>query len=202
MSGFRIEFKKKEMSLMQDQEFLLSKIEIGEKIEELMGIVEQKLYPIIKGYSYPKEVLTKSGKISKGENYRGLPYYILDFPRKFGKEGVFAFRTMFWWGNFFSATLHLGGRYLKNRRETLLTNLENIRSSEVYICVHSTAWEYHYGEDNYLPAKQLKASQLQSIITTMPFVKISYRWPLDKYFELPDLVLSAFRQVQGWMVEQ
>ena len=42
-----------------------------------------------------------SGKISRGENYRGLPYLILDYPAYFSQKDIFAFRTMFWWGHFF-----------------------------------------------------------------------------------------------------
>jgi len=34
-------------------------------------------------------------KISKGENYEGLPWVILDFPRYFDKENVFAIRCFF-----------------------------------------------------------------------------------------------------------
>jgi len=201
MSDYRIDLSKKEMSLMQNQDFLLSKIEIGKKIEDLMGMVEQKLYPSIQEYPWPEEVLSKSGKISKGENYRGLPYYMLDFPRRFSKEGTFAFRTMFWWGNFFSATLHLSGKYLERRRQVLLANLENIRSSQAYICVNNTPWEYHYGSDNYQSATQFDSPQLQSLFTTNSFLKISYYWPLEIYPELPMVVSSTFRQIQGWMIE-
>ncbi len=202
MSDHCVTFSNKEMSLIQDREFLLTKIEIGKKIEALMSKVEKKLHSSIQEYPWPEEVLSKSGKISKGENYRGLPYYMLDFPRRFSKEGTFAFRTMFWWGHFFSATLHLGGTYLENRRGALLTNLDNIRCSKTYICVSNTPWEYHYGRDNYLPSGQIDASQLQAIFTKMHFVKVSCQWPLEEYAKFPDLVLSAFRQFQGWLIER
>lgn len=179
---------------MQDREFLLSKIEIGKKIEELMGKVEQLLYASIQKYPWPEEVLSKSGKISKGENYRGLPYHMLDFPRRFGKEGTFAFRTMFWWGNFFSATLHLSGKYLKNRREALLANLEHIRYSQAYICVNNTPWEYHYGNDNYRPAIEFDHEELKVLFKEKPFVKISFKWPLENFQRLPEQVLWALNE--------
>ena len=66
-----------------------------------------------RGFNLPEEVLIQSPKISRGENYNGLPYVMLDYPRCFGKEDVFAMRTMFWWGNFFSITWHLKGKYSK-----------------------------------------------------------------------------------------
>lgn len=201
MPDYTIDFSKKEISLMQDREFLFTKIKIGKKIEELMGKVEQMLYPSIQEYPWPEEILSKSGKISKGENYQGLPYYMLDFPRRFGKEGVFSFRTMFWWGNFFSATLHLSGKFLANSRSKLVANIDDIISSETFICVNSDPWEYHNGNDNYQPASQFDGPQLQSLFATKPFVKISYSWPLEEYNQLPELVLAAFHQVQGWTVK-
>ncbi len=35
---------------------------------------------------------------------------MLDYPRAFGRDSIFACRTFFWWGRFFSLTLHLAGR--------------------------------------------------------------------------------------------
>ena len=54
-------------------------------------------------------IVQSTPKIAKGENYLQLPYVLLDYPRCFDKENIFAIRTMFWWGNFFSITLHLSG---------------------------------------------------------------------------------------------
>ncbi len=202
MSVSRINLSKKEIFRIQDQDFLQSKIEIGKKIEELMGAVEQRLEATIKNYSWPEGVLTKSGKLSKGENYRGLPYYMLDFPRRFSQQGVFTFRTMFWWGNFFSATLHLSGKYLESRREALLSNLEPLRSSQAYVCVHETPWEYHYGSDNYKSVKQLNSQELTHLISTKPFVKISHCWSLEQYGEIPKLVSSVFHQMLDLTINQ
>ena len=191
----------KELAYLQDQQFLLSKIEISKKIEQLMGEVEKQLYAIIPHYSWPTGVLVRSGKLSKGENYRGLPYYMLDYPRRFDQENVFSFRTMFWWGNFFSATLHLGGQYLAMSREALYNNTESLRSSEAYICVNNNPWEYHYGKDNYLKLQQLTADQIGSNLDSNNFLKLSQHWELDRYPELPTLVSAVFREMISWLVE-
>src|SRR5450631_2869683 len=58
-----------------------------------------------------KEILETPPRISKGENYKGLPWVVLDYPRAFGRLDVLAVRTLFWWGNYFSVTLHLKGVY-------------------------------------------------------------------------------------------
>jgi hypothetical protein len=61
-----------------------------------------------------------NGKISRGENYQLLPYIILDYPSYFSRNNIFAVRTMFWWGNFFSITLHLSGDHKINLLITIL----------------------------------------------------------------------------------
>ena len=67
-----------------------------------------------------------SPKISKGENYRGLPYVMLDYPRLFGREEVLAIRTFFWWGHGFSVTLHLKGGYRERISAGIATTLGGI----------------------------------------------------------------------------
>ena len=194
-----VEFSKTEMGFIKDQEFLLTKIAIGNKVERLLGLIEQMLHQDVKSYNFPNEVLIKSGKISKGDSYQNLPYYVLDFPRKFGKEGIFAFRTMFWWGNFFSATLHMSGEYLDRHRRELIANIDNIKQSNPYVCVNKVPWEYDYGNENYLKAFDLSEDELRAMFNSNTFVKISYKWELEEYQKLPDLVQIAFNEVLNWI---
>lgn len=190
-----------EFTYLCDQQFLLSKLEISKKMEGLLGEVEKKLYTIIPEYSWPAGVLVRAGKLSKGENYLGLPYFILDYPRRFDKEHVFAFRTMFWWGNFFSATLHLAGKYLDMSKDALDANLEHLSASDAYICVNDTPWEYHYQSDNYQKINELNINQLRTTLASRPFLKLSQRWELERYIELPVLVPAAFQELLSWLLK-
>jgi hypothetical protein len=194
-------FSDQELIYLNDRQFLLSKIEIGKKIESLLGEDEQNLYTSIPEYSWPAGVLVRSGKLSRGENYRGLPYYILDYPRRFDRENVFSLRTMFWWGNFFSTTLHLGGNYLEMSRSVIMDNIDQIRSSTVFACVNNNPWEYHYQPDNYQSAAILTQSQLGHIISSGSFLKLSFRWGLDQYMNIPVIVPEVFQKMLGWIVE-
>jgi len=198
MSSDSANFSEKELNYLKDQQFLLTKNVIAKKIELLLGKIEQRLYPHIQQIEWPEGMRIKSGKISRGELYRGLPYAVLDFPRHFGKEGVCAYRTMFWWGNFFSATWHLSGKYLEGVRSQLLQNAEAIGNSQAYICVNESPWEYHFQEDNYQLAAELSPRQLETIIQEHPFIKISHKWELEQFLELPDRVESTFKSTWSW----
>src|SRR4051794_24734884 len=101
---------KYEQKLVTDAEILIAKNSIIQKVYALFGKLAEDYRAIMLGTDWTV-VNDLHPKISRGENYRGLPYVILDFPRNFGKEDVFAIRSFFWWGNFFSITLQLEGSF-------------------------------------------------------------------------------------------
>src|SRR5262245_51174126 len=113
MNRAKIQLSADELSLVQNAAWLLTKNNIIDKVFELFGEVATGAGELLKEAAdwLPKETFVQSPKISKGEKYLGLPYVMLDYPRMFSREDVFAIRTFFWWGNFFSVTLHIKGKY-------------------------------------------------------------------------------------------
>ncbi|MCK5457888.1 MAG: hypothetical protein KAI45_12235, partial [Melioribacteraceae bacterium] len=138
----------KELSMIKNTDFLITKINIISEIENLLGATKNRLIELVENENIkflPEQDLMK-GRVFKGEYYRELPFVTLDFPSTFEKENVFAYRTMFWWGNFFSGTLHLQGEYLELHRAKLLSNFDMLLHQDIYICDGETPWEYHYGK--------------------------------------------------------
>ncbi len=90
-------FTTQELDLASDPTVLLIKYRMMEKVwdflEEMQGEIRQQLRPL--NGRLPKELNITHGKISKGENYKRLPYMMLDFPAFFTKEDILAFRIMF-----------------------------------------------------------------------------------------------------------
>src|SRR5688572_27384845 len=111
----KISLSNEDISLIHDTSFFERKRKIFVKISQVFGQLEEAYTNVVSKTpgTLPEEVISQKGKISRGENYRGLPYLILDYPRLFSKEGVFAFRTLFWWGHPFSFTIHISGIYLR-----------------------------------------------------------------------------------------
>src|SRR5688572_17017211 len=126
----KIRLSKKEMELLIDPQWILTKNLILKKAWSLLEHVQSIQDIIISEVNNLPESVTKTNaKISRGENYRGLPYLILDQPRFFKRDDILAIRTMFWWGNYFSVTLHIGGdmkvkyeQHLKYSCQALLEN--------------------------------------------------------------------------------
>jgi hypothetical protein len=137
----------------------------------------------------------RSAKISKGENYRALPYLILDYPAQFSKSSIFAFRTLFWWGNFFSFTLHLQGEALELVRKSLIAHSTLIQQSEYYICIHENPWEYHFEPNNYKKASAVDANELKLLFSKKDFVKLSFKLDIKDYKNLEAKGLQLFNEL-------
>jgi hypothetical protein len=99
----KIQFLPAEIELVSSPDIILTKNAILQKIKSFLEGFQLKQQDIIQRYlsHLPEEVLKISPKISRGENYKGLPWLVLDNPRYFQHNNIFAIRTMFWWGKFF-----------------------------------------------------------------------------------------------------
>ena len=77
-SGFYMKLTNNELSLIQDSDFLLTKVKIISKIFRLLESTENHLRKIINEttFKFPLGTKIKYGKISKGETYLNLPYLI------------------------------------------------------------------------------------------------------------------------------
>ena len=73
------------MELVSSPEIILTKNAILQKIKSFLEALQIKQLEILKQYTskFPEEVLKISPKISRGENYKGLPWLVLDNPRHF-----------------------------------------------------------------------------------------------------------------------
>jgi hypothetical protein len=183
----------KELDYLQDKDFLITKAQIIEKLSENLAQTQKVLqeYLLCNSSFLPPNISYKSFKISKGENYRNLPYLILDYPRMFQREDIFALRTMIWWGNEVSCTLHIQGEFFENFNRFFYESLPRLKAKEVYICVHPSPWEYHFGEDNYVLANEFSNEMWLEFIAKCNFLKITRKLPLDQIAGMGDFALDS-----------
>jgi hypothetical protein len=125
-----------ELKLVMDPAWILTKNSIIRKVVEMFGELS--------GEWRGKFVFDSEPKISKGEQYKGLPWVMLDYPRIFGKENVLAVRTMFWWGHCFSVTLHLKGKYLRVYGPVILERREELEAAGFWPGTSEDEWEHEH----------------------------------------------------------
>jgi hypothetical protein len=188
------------MELLNNSEWILTKNKIVKKAQRLFEEVQQNIVDYVNAQPgiFPREVLDSSAKISKGENYLGLPWLMLDYPRHFKKENIFAIRTMFWWANFFSTTLHLSGTYSRQYHYNLINRYEDLAKNEFFICVHDEQWHHHLEEDNYELIKELSKTDYTRQIKKATFIKIAQKLDLSEWDTAIGRLTENFITISQW----
>lgn len=189
-------FSQGEASAICERNFFLLKNSATQKIMDLFGMLEMEMKKELLHYSIDlKELNTSSGKFFRGENYKSFPYIVLDCPRLFSTNSIFAFRSMFWWGHEFSFTLHLQGEAFEKYKKSLKENFSRLSGQDVFYCVNDTPWQYNFDPENYLPVEDIIDRREE--LFTKPFIKISRKLNVDEYARAYDYAKESFKLFMG-----
>ena len=186
MQASKILLSEEELKLAENSDWILTKNQIIKKIISLFAQLADSYREATNASKefLPEEVLGTSPKISRGEQYQGLPYVMLDYPRVFSKEDVFAIRTFFWWGNFFSLTLHLKGKYKQEFGNNLKTNISLLSQHNFFIAESKDEWRQDFEADNYTPVIKTDPDSLIQKVDGKDFLKLAVKWPLKSSNEI------------------
>ena len=201
MDKAKLRLSAKETELVSNADWILTKNEILHKVKWMLAEVQSQQQQFLNTTTatLPPELLSIPPKISKGENYKGLPYLVLDYPRYFGKDDHFAIRSMFWWGNFFSITLHLSGVYKKMYEPKLEKAFPLLKAESFFIGINNDQWEHHFEKSNYLPADEMNETVFKNYINDKSFIKLAKKIPLDQWNDAGDILFVSFCKIIGWV---
>lgn len=179
-----------------DVDFLRRKRAISEKVFDSLTEYQRNVIQLLT--TLPREhhisaFTNKNAKISRGENYGGLPYFMLDYPREFNIQNTFAIRTMVYWGNFYSFTLQTSGEnqiFFSNKFLAKVTEF-----NDYYCCVGDTPWGYHYHQDNYQLISSLEQQKISELLYNKSFFKLSIYYPLTEYRNLHKNGLLFYKKI-------
>ena len=187
---------------MSDPGWILTKNSIVSKVVGLMGEMADVYRGVLGGTANPGTMdlgtmgfgfVPGDPKVSRGENYRGLPWVMLDYPRVFGREDVLAIRTMFWWGHGFSVTLHVKGKYLSMYLPVILARRAELGAAGFHVGVHADEWRHEHTREIFLPVSEVDGSDWGR----HGFLKLSGAFGLDRWAEAPELLAGLYRTLVG-----
>lgn len=195
MSPAKVTLSPKELELVNDPGWILTKNAIIEKVYGLFGgLSEAYREALEKNTQIAKQGAGfRSPKIAKGEQYESLPWVMLDHPRCFDGENIFAIRSFFWWGNFCSINLLLSGSY----RETYAASVEEYFSAGIqqrrnwFICVKDDPWQHHFREDNYRPVTEWGDKSF----ARLPFIKLAKKTSLQDWNNLEGFFEKNYAEI-------
>lgn len=198
-SGVKLSFSDKELDFIQQTDLLLTKRIVTQKLYRAFGELQKSLTIITEKHQnkLPEALRIQEAKISRGENYKGLPYIVLDYPRLFQQSDIFTYRTLFWWGHYYSCTLHLQGSYLQQYQHTLVQNLDNLKESGFYVSIGQKPWEHHFEPNNYQLLSDLHFSQtsFQEFLANRTFLRLSKQLELNKFDHLAEFTAQTWREL-------
>lgn len=193
MEVSKIRLSSAETELMQNADIILTKNRVLEKMKTLLEEVQEKQTALVERYSS----INKSGifnihpKISRGENYLGLPYLVLDYPRHSTRNSFFFIRTMFWWGNFFSCTLHLAKESKQQRERNIVDSYPALK--DYYIAIKDDEWVHHLQESDYRKIASFEQHEFDAACKGLDFIKIAYKHPLVEWQTGPTVLFEKWK---------
>ncbi len=190
-----IAFTPKELTALQNKDFFYLKRSATDKIIALFGQIAEsiKALPEHRDFLFPEGTDASTGKISRGENYRQLPYIVLDLPRLFSPTSIFAFRVMYLWGHEFSFSLLLSGEALQTYLPQISAKFEYLQDHHLFVCMADTLWQHEFTHENYVSLFQTNKSAFLEQIGTHGFCKLSVPLQVEDW-EIADVqALSTYQ---------
>lgn len=190
----KIALSEKELLMLQDADWILTKQRIIDKVSALLAqmvpVINQKFQHLS---MLSDDIRASVPKISKGEQYLGLPYVILDYPRVFNGDDVFALRSMFWWGNFISVTIQLSGRY--KRLISVALDSEGVSDPAFFIGINPDPWQHHFKETNYRLAHTMSGAEQACIFEELETLKLALKFDLKDWDAMPHLLATGYDKI-------
>jgi hypothetical protein len=196
MEAPKIHLSNAETEMMLSADIILTKNRVLEKIRLLLEEVQEHQLELIKEKDLKaNEIFSVPPKISRGENYLGLPWLILDHPRVSRNDELFFIRSMFWWGRFFSSTLHLSGRHKNLCEENVAASYKDLRDHS--IGMGDDPWVHHFEANNYRKIGTLTEREFRLRCSETKHLKIAINWPLNPWQEAPSKLFEQWKFLLG-----
>ena len=178
-----------ELKLLHDRDFLLTKIKIDTKVTNLLIAHQEAMKGFFSTYQkdLPNQLSYTVSKVNKGQNLKGLPYWVIDSPSAFIGENIFTYRTIIWWGNHISFHLIVKGDFLNH----LKCDLSKLKGELIFYCVNDNPWEVDFEPNNLIPVNSLITNPIAGG-QNKAFLKLSAKFNLERIDELTALSKNTF----------
>lgn len=177
--------------LLTDKRIYEARNEIQQQVMLLLGESHEQLKDSVEGL--PDSVLKSGPKISRGENYQGKPWMVLDFPRDFSKDGVFAFRVLFLFGDAVHCTFLISGKYLEQFRAGVIASSSKEELKDLAVCYAGDMWVNHVSEA-YEPLHRCKEN-----LADCEFIKAGRKISFEEWEKIPELTEEFFKRIIKWI---
>jgi hypothetical protein len=191
-----IHFTDSEIALMFDAALFERKRIVNQKIFTLFENIRIQLKDssLHKQFPFLSGVDVIGGKISQGENYLGCPWVMLDFPKMFNKDAIFAYRTMFWYGHYLSASMLIAGEQVPTYLPKLIAGL-HLLPPETYFSLHPDPWHHAIDEGSAIRLNTIKKDLILTHVNQNGYFKLSRKWTGSDFETIANEVVTQYEKV-------
>ena len=204
MSATKVTLSPKELELVNNADWILTKNLIIHKVYNLFSEVANNYREDKSKFTSfdSSQVFELAPKISRGEQYQQLPYVMLDYPRIFSEQDIFAIRSFFWWGNHCSIHLILKGKYLQQHGNSINNYFQLFgnyapETRGWYIGVGEDPWQHHFEKDNYISIADWNGMP----VNNQPFLKLAKKIPLEEWDDINEFMVKHFNRLLSILSE-
>ena len=189
-----LHFTAEELTFCSSSYPMVLREDILKKVSLVFEHTRQELLPFIKQQSiFPEGSDLKTGKISKGERYRAMPWMVLDFPRYNAGNEIMLYRVFFLWAEGFRFVLHLSGKDTMTRFEPLIK--EQMPSDKgIEIAFTGPQWQHHQEHDYFK-----KFDSETNLPESPSFIKLSKHLPLASGLEVPEAAKHFLMELNSFL---
>jgi len=191
MGSSKVTLSPEEWALVSNPDIILTKNAIIEKVYQMLGELAENYTKIVRELpeQFTGEWINPSPKIARGEQYRELPWVMLDYPRYYSEGNTKAIRTFFWWGHGFSIHLLLQGSYCHQWKSNAASQIQ-CADENWWLDVDTEPWQHHFRDACCIPVHRLQMQQVDEL----NFIKYSCWFPLTDWEKVPEKCTEIFKQ--------
>lgn len=191
MQILNLKLTNEELTVLKNTEFLRVKHLVIQKTVQLFDNLGDELRNNLKFNDINSELGT-SYKISRGENFKGFPYVVLDYPKIRTNSDPVLFRTILWWGNYISLNVLIRDPE-KNLQEKLINRIDSINKEWMFYS-GSDPWDHNLDSGNYFIIKN--DEELKNQVNENILLKISRKISLENWEKIPEEALENYKKIK------
>lgn len=182
---------KEELTFITNQRNFELKNEVDQVINHLLYHFQQELANSLEKHVFrlPLKLSKLPGKVNKGNNHKGFPFQVIDYPSVLNKTDQFSFRSLVWYGNLFSFSLILNGKPKSNYHFPL----EGILNKGYQLLLSNEIWETDVNHQSHMEISTNNLKEVNTYISENHMIKIFKTFDLNQIHDFERLGIECFR---------
>ena len=191
-------FPPDELATLENTAFFLQKDAATARIHASLDVLRERLRAVLAagadGWLCAGAMDVEQGQLTTGESYRGLPYVVLDFPKRFSRAEFLTMRTLFWWGHYAVYALMVQGPWLAEAVGRIEAALPALTAAGVEATLADTPWDWQRGPGYTRPL--LDDADTREWLRAAPFLKLMRFLPLAADTFTPERLVEM--GIESW----